>query len=756
MNSVSRPPSWRETLADKISEQVRREIDNYELKLQQKRADEIQDPIFNEIRLRKGVYGQRYDNGKRHDGIRSQDLAFPSGPLTKGVGTVWDAPGMQRIKIPYGGLTTEQMEILADLADEYATGILHITTRQDVQYHYIHIEDTPDLMRRLAAVGITTHEACGNAVRNVTACPLAGVCAGESFDVTPYARATAAYLLGHPDAQDFGRKFKIAFSGCAESACGLAYMHDIGAIGRVRTENGQKVRGFEFYVGGGLGAVPYQAACLEPFLPERELLATCQAIARVFGRLGEKKNRARARFKFLVAKLGIDELRRLVREERAQLPDDPRWTEFLDNLHAFDDKPLKQPAPLPDPPDSAAFREWRTTNALPQRQDGYAVVSVTLPLGDLTSDQMRGLAAIARRYTGDTVRTTVEQNLALRWVRQADLPEIHAALDELGLAAAGAGTIVDITSCPGTDTCKLGIASSRGLSGELRNRLNKRFADLDMAVKGLRIKVSGCFNSCGQHHVADIGFWGVVRKVNGHVVPHFQVVLGGQWSHNAGAYGLPIGAVPSKNIPEVVDRITDYYLRERDGNEKFQAFIQRIGKGSVRAKLEDLFSVPETRNNLNFLTDWGDARVYTKGDIGIGECAGQVVSPVEFWLQGSEREVFEAQERLDKEDVHGAAEIAYRAMLKAAKALTATQKEDITDDPDEIVTEFRRRFHETKLFHDPFAGPKFIRYLFQAHDQSGANVATTKELARKRIEEAQLFIEAAHSCYGRIDQQVVV
>ena len=255
--------------------------------------------------------------------------------------TAWHAPGMVRIKVPFGGLDTTQMETLADMAEEYSDEILHVTTRQDIQLHYVHIEDTIDLQRRLAAVGITTREACGNSVRNVTACPLAGVCNTETFDVTPYSRALSRFLLGHPDAQDFGRKVKIAFSGCRDEACGLVNMHDIGAIGLTRVIDGETKRGFEFYVGGGLGAVPHQAKLFDEFISEEELLPLSQAIGRVFARLGEKKNRARARLKFLIAKIGIEEFKRLVLEERVSLPHDDRWTSYLESLSDTDEEPLK-------------------------------------------------------------------------------------------------------------------------------------------------------------------------------------------------------------------------------------------------------------------------------------------------------------------------------------------------------------------------------------------------------------------------------
>ena len=274
--------SWKEALAGRMDAGWSEEIDDFESQIQLRKQDKIEDKVFAETRLRRGAYGQRYDAGTRHDGIAERDLRYPDVP-TKGPETVWDAPGMQRIKIPYGGVSPEQLEVLADLADEYSDSILHITTRQDVQLHFIHIEDTPDLMRRLAAVGITTREACGNSVRNVTACPLAGVCKTEAFDISPYASALMDFMLGHPDVQDFGRKFKPAFSGCEQEACGLVQLHDAGFVARI--ENGK--RGFKVVVGGGLGTVPHQAKVLSEFTPEEKFLPEMQAVARVFARLGE-------------------------------------------------------------------------------------------------------------------------------------------------------------------------------------------------------------------------------------------------------------------------------------------------------------------------------------------------------------------------------------------------------------------------------------------------------------------------------------
>ncbi len=755
--------TWKTRLAERIPADLGAEIDLFESQIELRRQGKIDEKVFAETRLRRGVYGQRYDNGHRDDGTGPKPLPYSADKLTKGPDTVWDAPGMQRIKIPMGLLDPAQMRTLADLAEEYSDGVCHVTTRQDIQLHFVHIDDTPDLMRRLAAVGITTREACGNTVRNVTACPLAGVCHGETFDVTPHAVACMHFLLGHPDTQDFGRKFKVAFSGCRDEACGLVAMHDLGLVAVTRNENGVERRGFETYVGGGLGAVPYQAKLFDPFLPVEELLPTAQAIARIFARLGEKKNRARARIKFLVAQLGLEEFRRLVLEERAGLPEDPRWTAHLADAAAG---PPAAPGPScdarPNPSgvpvtlhisnanaDAARQRldGWAQTNVYHQRQAGYAVVTVTLPLGDLTSTQMRGLASLVERYARGEARATAEQNIVLRWVRETDLRELYDGLRAIRLDSPGAGTITDITACPGTDTCKLGIASSRGLAAELANHLGRPDSATDPAVRGLRIKTSGCFNSCGQHHVADLGFYGVSRNIGGYAVPHFQVVLGGQWTENAGSYGLASGAIPSKRIPEVIDRITGRFVAERQENETFQDYTRRIGKRALREMFADLAAVPSHDDDPSFYSDWGDPREFTLGDMGVGECAGEVVTLTEFDLAAAEAQIFEAQLRLEEGSPAEADALAYRSMLLGARGLIKTEFVDIGDDADTIVREFRTRFFDTQVFFDKYAGGKFAMYLFRRH---GSGPRETEETVHHLIEEAQLFLEACHACAARL------
>jgi sulfite reductase beta subunit-like hemoprotein/uncharacterized protein (UPF0332 family) len=740
---------WKTILGDRIPVDWGREIDLFDAQIALRKQGKVDEKVFAETRLRRGAYGQRYDNGQRHDGQKTQKLPYP--PLTKGPDTFYDAPGMLRIKIPYGGMNPEQMIVLAELAEEYSDAICHITTRQDIQLHFTQIDDMPDIFRRLAAVGITTREACGNSVRNVTACPLAGVCHTEAFDVTPYAKALAFYLLGHRDIQDFGRKFKIALSGCEDEACALVSMHDLGGIAATKVVDGKTVRGFKIFVGGGLGAVPHQAKLLDEFVPEEDLLPISRAIGRVFARLGEKKNRNRARLKFLVQKLGIEEFRRLVQEEQRTMPDDPAWREHFAKIPRYEEKPAFQGVQLNGARRPEGFDHWAKTNLYPQRQSGYVLATVTCPLGDLSSDQMRWMADIAAKYAGGNCRTTVEQNLVLRWVSHDKSIDLYKDLAAIGLADPGAGTIVDVVACPGTDTCKLGIASSRGLAGELRQRLAAKGASMDQAVRGLRVKVSGCFNSCGQHHAADIGFYGNSRNIGGYTVPHFQVMLGGMWSKNAGSYALAMGSVPSKRIPELVTALTDRYVADRQKDETFQLFCQRIGKKALKEIVDKFTAVPPHNVDASFYSDWGDPREFTIGDMGVGECAGEIVSLAQFGFTQAESEAFEAQLLLDGGQYRQADDLAYQAMLGAAKTLVQLEWLDVPNEPAVIVEEFRKRFVETKLFWDTYHHGQFANYLLHRHESPDTRY--TAETAHKLVEEANLFIDAAHKCHAKFQAQ---
>jgi sulfite reductase (ferredoxin) len=495
--------------------------------------------------------------------------------------------------------------------------------------------------------------------------------------------------------------------------------------------------------------VPHQAKVLIDFCPEEEVLPTARAIGRVFSRMGEKKNRQKARLKFVVAKLGIEEFRKIVEQERRTMPEDPSWRKYFDGIAAYHEDPANPPSHLNEQGSKTeGYDAWAKTNVYPQRQSGYATVTITCPLGDLSSLQMRQLAIFADRFAGGSARTTVEQNIVFRYVSERDLPSLYRQLREIGLAEASAGTIIDITACPGTDTCKLGISSSRGLAGELRQVLAAKGMELDQAIRGLRIKISGCFNSCGQHHLADLGFYGNSRNIGNYTVPHFQVVLGGQWSQNAASYGLAIGSVPSKAVPQVVTRITDRFVKDKQAEENFQAWCKRVGKKALKEMIEDLSHVPPHAENPDFYTDWNDPRAYTIGDMGMGECAGEVVSQVDFGFRDAESAAFEAQLLLESGEYEKADHKAYEAMLTAARTLVRIQAPDVPADADTIVREFRDRFVETKLFWDKYHHGQFGNYLFARHE--GPDTRYTQATAHQVAEEAQLFIDAAHKCHAKL------
>ena len=690
---------------------VKEEIDVYETELRRVQSGKMPEKVFLEFRLRHGVYGQR------QEGVQ-----------------------MIRIKIPLGLLDRDKMIRLADLSEEYADGVSHVTTRQDIQYHYVDINDTPNLMRRLADVGITTKEACGNVVRNVTCCPQSGVCRDETFDVTPYAKAMAYFMLRHPDGQNFGRKFKIAYSGCEQHPCGLAMMHDIGAIAKTKLIDGEEVRGFKVVLGGGLGPLPYQAKLYSEFVPASEMLPLAQAIARVFARLGEKNNRAKARMKFLLTKLGMEEFMRLIAEEREKLPEDERWTkEFDDAEKTYSDEPLKSGSELvvPEGADPELLR-WLEINARPQQQVGYSMVEVFLPLGDISGDQLRGLANLCERHVEDTVRTTVDQNFLVRWVPNGDLPAFYEGLKALDLATVGAGRLADVTACPGTDSCKLGITSSRGLAAVLHEKFNNGMADI-AGRDDLKIKISGCFNSCGQHHIADIGFFGSVQRKGNKTAPVVQVFLGGATKGNASSYGLAVGKVPSKNAPAAVRKLAEFYSAEKQGEETFSDVVGRVGKVRLKEELKELAVLPTYEEAPDFYSDLRQPWEYTK-NVGVGECAGEVVDQAEFMLEDADRLNFEATLALDDGNHEEAARLSLEATMKAADGILFTRGLLISDKYD-TVKEFRTHFYDTSNFWKPFA-ENFFRTAEEGLD------GLTSQRARQRVEEATLFIEQAQSVYS--------
>ncbi len=524
---------------------------------------------------------------------------------------------MMRIKMPAGKLNAEQLEALADLAETYSKGIGHLTTRQDMQLYWIPTKETPKAMARAAAAGLTTREACGNSVRNVTACHLAGVSPVELFDVTKHAEAVTQHFLRNPASQKLPRKFKIAFEGCPVDHAKTA-IHDIGAVAAIQEQAGKRVLGFKVYVGGGLGAAPMQAILLEPFTPTTELLRTCEAIVRIHDRLGDRKNKAAARIKFVVKRLGPDAFRQEVFAEREKLPNYP-----YEAMHVTeaDEQP---PAPTtigPAPSVNGAYNRWMFTNVSAQKQSGYSVVTIRLRLGDITTAQMRSLAQIVRKYCGGLLRVTINQNIVLRWIRNEHLTSLFSELKPLGLAETEAERLQDVTSCPGAETCQLGISASRGLS----RALETKFKDVGLLgddIDAVRIKISGCPNSCGQHHIADIGFFGGARKVNDRMVPHFQLLLGGMTAEGKAQFGQSVLKLPAWRIPDAVVHMLSLYRNERQSlQETFPVFSARVGLGYWKQQLEPFTSLPAYEQSPEAYRDWGAETDFTMLGMGPGECA---------------------------------------------------------------------------------------------------------------------------------------
>jgi sulfite reductase (NADPH) hemoprotein beta-component len=507
---------------------------------------------------------------------------------------------MVRVKIPQGVLTSAQLRALADVAERFSIGRGHVTTRQNIQFHFVHLAETDDALAALAQTGLTTREACGNSVRNVTACPYAGASALEPFDSTPYAEAVTRHLLRGPLSSSLPRKFKIAFGGCCGYDCVGASFNDVGFLARVR--DGKP--GFRVTLGGGLSTVRRAGILAHEFAAAEEAVAICEAVVRVFNRTGDRQHRHRARLKFVVDKLGPDEFLRQYLEERESLGRLP--------LNV-----TETPAPgVPVTPRRRAaqpgFEEFVRSNVRAQRDPELAAVTVRLPLGDLTAAQFRELAQIAEEFSAERqLRTTVEQNVLLRFVPRAHLASLHAALASAGLARAGALTISDVVSCPGAYSCRLAVTQSRGMADALTSALGDR-------SESLPIKISGCPNGCGQHYVAAIGLQGSVRKADGRAVPQYHLYLGGQFGSGESAFGWLAAKVPARKVPEAVRRLADLAAREAAPGESAAAFLGRAAPERITALLADLESLehPEAED----FVDLGEKKAF-EVQITEGECA---------------------------------------------------------------------------------------------------------------------------------------
>jgi sulfite reductase (ferredoxin) len=537
---------------------------------------------------------------------------------------------MQRIKIPGGYLTADQLTRLADTADRYASGFIHFTTREDAQLYYLQLEEAPALLRSLAEVGITTREACGNTVRNITACYRAGVSHTEAFNVYPYAQALFRYFVRNKFNQNLGRKFKIAFEGCADDHSALPF-HDLGFHAVTREENGVMRRGFRVHVGGGMGSGPHVAQVYSEFLPVEELFNFSTAVIRIFDRYGERKQRMKARMKFLVQTMGWEKFRAEVDAERKITGELPFVEDFLEEASAPEPAvvalSLNTLNPITNDPD---FQQWAQDSAIRHRIEGLRGVHVRTKLGDITSDRARALADVARRFSAGELRVSIEQNLFLPWVRVEDLPELYQALRQISLGDAGAETIADVTACPGADTCRLGIASAKGLGSAISDSFfNGSLASYREANRDLRIKISGCPNGCAQHAVANIGFHAAALTQDGRNVPAHLLFLGGQANHGRPQAAKVFGKYPARNSIKIVETLLDLHQTEKLPGEDFNSFIARIGDQRVKEALEPLKAIPAFENDPQFYDDYGHENERFTVRSGVrGECAGTTIAEV--------------------------------------------------------------------------------------------------------------------------------
>ena len=567
------------------------EIDEFEAGVKRFQSGDWDPTDFMAFRLRQGVYGQRQPDVH-----------------------------MFRIKIPFGGMTADQLDMMGEVVATYAPlNRGHVTTRENIQLHHIPLPDTATIMRMLASVGLTTREACGNTVRNVTGCAIAGVCADEPFDVTPYAAAYSRYFVRHPFTQSMPRKIKSAFSGC-DRDCAITGIHDVGFIPRV--QDGQK--GFKMLMGGGTSIMPRIAPTLYEFVPEDEFLRITEAALRVFHNSDElRRNRMKARVKFLIDRIGIDEYRVLVEEQLqeawAQRSFDPAGLLFIDNEEADAPSLDGDFQPTGSEPE---FGRWLDTNVQPQKQSGYHTVTAKLPLGDIDADQFHKLADLTRKYGAGRARLTHQQNLAVRWVPENALYEVWQQLKEIGFGDAGALEITDVVSCPGTDSCKLGITSSMGLGRAVSEAVSVIDQENDPLIRKMHIKMSGCPNGCGQHHVADIGFHGAAAKGPSGQVPAYEMFLGGGFEEGDTRIGLRVKTkVPAKRMPDALRKVLDFYKAERNDEEIFRDFAARVGPESFEPVLAEFKEVPElNRESLDVYIDWSKTVKYVL-ERGEGECA---------------------------------------------------------------------------------------------------------------------------------------
>jgi sulfite reductase (ferredoxin) len=587
-------PEIRENVPGHVIPILQREFDDFDNEAEKFLGGETPEDEFIGFRLKQGVYGQRQADVQ-----------------------------MIRVKLPFGGITPEQMETFADVIERWVPlNKGHITTRQNIQMHHVPLRDAAALIREISEAGLSSREGCGNTVRNVTADPWAGICHDETFDPTPYAGAYVRYFVRHPTTQLMPRKVKTAFTG-SDTDRALTGIHDVAFIARER----DGVRGFEMRIGGGTSIMPRIAPTLVDFVraDDGEYLKYTEAVLRIFDRQDWLRvNRARARLKVMVDKIGIEAMREQVEEELRGDWVDERDFSPVDRLFEHDEEAHAPDLPIaPGSPngDLTEFRRFHAANVEAQRQEGFSAVQVKVPRGDLEPEQFRGLAAIMREFSGGYARTTVHQNFVLRWVRDEAVYDVWTRLGELGLGEAGADQINDVVSCPGTDSCKLGITSSMGLNRAVSERI-EAMDITDPLTRGIHIKMSGCPNGCSQHHIGNIGFYGASIKVGEHTIPAYVAHIGGNYEGGEIVYGTRLKVrLPAKRVPEAVERWLRKYEAEREEGEVFNAYAARVGTKEFEDAVRDLaMPVEFGLESMNQFIDW-DRKVPFQVIRGEGECA---------------------------------------------------------------------------------------------------------------------------------------
>ena len=694
--------SFRTELENPI---VEKDILELEKKIRLFREGKMDEEKFRSLRLARGVYGQR------QQGVQ-----------------------MVRIKLPYGKMTLAQWKRISDVSDEYSTGNLHLTTRQDIQIHFVSLDRTPEMWSELEKDDVTIREACGNTVRNITASDIAGIDPDEPFDVTPYAHAMFEYFLRKPVCQEMGRKFKIAFSS-SEKDTALVFMHDLGAIPRIKIIDGKEVRGFKVLVGGGLGAQPHLAITTHEFLEEDLLIPYLESVLRVFDRHGERNSRHKARIKFLIQKIGIDAFNELVVEEQLALTHqrykvdvNGQWS-VMSNQSASGNGQLHNHSPQ-SAIDPFRFQLWKATNVFQQKQDGYFAVYVRVPNGNISSHSSRRLIGKLKDVIADDVRVTINQGLQFRFIKPEHLEYVYSVLDEEGFAAAGFGSVADVTSCPGTDTCNLGISNSTSTALALSEVIEEEFPEF-LYNKEIAIKISGCMNSCGQHGMASIGFHGSSLKAKGQVLPALQVLIGGGvLGGGEGRIADKVLKVPSKRGPDVIRAVLNDYKSNATDGETFLNYSQRNGEKYYYDLLKPLASL-ETLLAEDYI-DWGQEEKFATA-IGVGECAGVMIDLISTLIMEAEEKFAASEECLANSKWADGIYNAYAAQVHTAKALLLQQGVQCNTQHG-ILKDFDTHFSDKGLY---------IPGNFKATVMYMNDVPPSETFANEYLQQAKKFIEFA-------------